>query len=79
MWKFAAPELGKTASCKYEGFFDSCPSLRRAVKEGVGLWPLPCEASAAPTHCYPAPCSAPHRPSSSAVTGRGYVLLRMAS
>jgi hypothetical protein len=43
------------------------------------LWPLPCEASAAPTHSPPAPYSAPHCPSSSALTGRGDILLRKAS
>ena len=37
------------------------------------------EASAAPTRDPPAPCSTPHRPSSSAPTGRGDFLLRMAS
>ena len=36
------------------------------------------EASAAPTHCLPPPCSAPHHPSSSALTGRGDVLVRTA-
>jgi len=46
---------------------------------GSNLWPLPCEASAAPTRCSPAPCFAPHRPSSSALTSRGDILLRTAS
>jgi hypothetical protein len=47
--------------------------------EGPDRWPLPCEASAATTQCSPAPCSAPHRPSSSVPPGGGDVLLRMAS
>jgi len=40
---------------------------------------LPCEASAGPTHCSPTPCSALHRPSSSALTGGGDTLVRRAS
>ena len=56
------------------------PNEHEHAPLGPRRWrPLPCEASAAPTHSSPAPRSALHRPSSSALTGRGDVLPRMAS
>jgi hypothetical protein len=55
------------------GATPSLPSMRR-------WFTSPCTTSpTGPPHCSPEPCAAPHHPSSSALTGRGDVLLRMAS